>query len=220
MGTTMSFYLLENRGFALEELSGKVAGLQEKVSVKAKAQEAFLYQAIRSSLSPEQQKAWKSFLQEIEQGMVKRAEGHRKEAVLAYRPDAKWLPLFTESLCEGRIASSRDAAKLAETFGTPVLAFSIFDSDVLFVSYADPGRQILEDYAKPNVEGFEEYDGDQYQQEFPRFLCAYGEEATLREAWEGEEVFADDRMAKLCEAIGAQLLYDADELPAGFRWIE
>lgn len=220
MGTTMSFYLIENRGFTPEELSGKVAGLQEKVSVKAKAQEAFLHQAIQSSLSPEQQKAWKSFLQEIEQGMVKRAEEHRKEAVLAYRSDAKWLPLFEENLCEGYNATSRDTAKLAKTFGAPVLAFSIFDSDILFASYADPEKGIFEDYAKPNFEGFEEYDMDQYQQGFPQFLCAYGEEISLREAWEGEEVFADDRMAKICELIGAQVLYDGEELPDGFQWIE
>lgn len=144
----------------------------------------------------------------------------RKNVWLAYRPDARWLPLFEENLCEGYNASSRDTEKLAKTFGAPVLAFSIFDSDILFVSYSDPEKNIREDYAKPNFEGFEEYDMDQYEEAFPAFLCAYGDEAALREAWEGEEVYADDRMAKLCEAIGAQVLYDSQELPQGFQWVE
>ncbi|MBO5035066.1 MAG: hypothetical protein J6C43_05600 [Oscillospiraceae bacterium] len=158
-------------------------------------------------------------MQEIEQGKIAQAKERRKVG-LAYRPDARWLPLFEENLCEGYNASSRDAGKLAKTFGAPVLAFSIFDSDILFVSYADPEKGISEDYAKPNFEGFEEYDMDQYQEAFPQFLCAYGDEAALREAWEGEEVFADDRMAKLCELIGAQVLYDGSKLPQGFQWIE
>ena len=143
----------------------------------------------------------------------------RSDPEKAIRVDyAKWLPLFEENFCGS--ASSLDAGVISEIFGTPVLAFSIFDSDILFVSYRDPEKAIRVDYAKPNFEEFEEYDDRLYKAEFPQFLCAYGDEQLLREIWEGEEVFADDRMLKLCEVIGAQVLYVAEELPEGYERVE
>ena len=76
-----------------------------------------------------------------------------------------------------------------------MLAFSIFDSDVLFVSYADPERKLRLDFAKADFEEAEEMIEAPFRGEFPSFLCTYGFVTILREIWEGVEVFADDRMA-------------------------
>lgn len=254
MGTTMSFYLIQNQNVSQEIWKERMKQFQSKLSAQNRVREEHFGLLLSSFLDKERFEEIKDqmkqespdtfdfasrFLKTLQKenekepldekvvpfpGMPRPAEEQGtlwgKRAVLAYRPDAKWLPLFEENLCEGYNASSRDAGKLAKTFGAPVLAFSIFDSDILFVSYAAPEKGISVDYAKPNFEGFEEYDMDQYQEAFPQFLCVYGEETALRDAWKGEEVFADDRMAKLCELIGAQVLYDSSELPQGFQWIE
>lgn len=229
MGTTMSFYLLENRDLTPEKLKAawdgfhkKAQAAQKKQSIKDKAFISFM----KAFLNEEQKREFEErfgpdgMKNPFDEMMGRSQKFREKGPVLAYRPDAKWLPLFEENLCEGYIASSRDAEKLAKTFGTPALAFSIFDSDILFASYADPEKQLRADCAKPNIEGFDEYDTEQYKEEFPQFLCAYGEEAALRAAWEGEEIFADDRMEKLCELIGAQVLYDASQLPQGFQRLD
>lgn len=44
--------------------------------------------------------------------------------------------------------------------------------------------------------------------------------AELEEIWdEPDEVFADDRMEKICELIQAKLLYQPDHMPEGFQAI-
>lgn len=253
MGTTMSFYLIENRGVTRESLKESMERFQAGVSAQNRSEEerfgallsAFLdrgrFEEVKDQMKRESPDTYEFVSRLLHQSQgesrqpsnvipfpgaapregQERPEPDRKKSVwLACRPDARWLPLFEERLCEGYTASSRDTDRLARQFSAPVLAFSIFDSDILFVSYSDPENDIRVDYAKPNWEGFEEYDMDLYQEEFPAFLCAYADEAALREAWEGEEVFADDRMHKLCGLIGAQVLYDSQDLPEGFLWLK
>lgn len=259
MGTTMTFYLIENRDLTLETLKKRMGEFRVEARKRNREQEerfgailssfldmdrfeevkdemrrespelfGFVSQLVREKEEqsrekiipfpgsvPSESPRWVSAIGQQPEPIPK-----QKGPVLAYRSDARWLPFYEEEFCEGYYATSLSADILAKDFGAPVLAFSIFDSDILFVSYSDPERDVCEDYAKPNFEGFEEYDMDRYREEFPTFLCAYGDEATLREVWEGEEVFADDRMAKLCEAIGAQVLYSSQELPRGFQWVE
>lgn len=244
MGTTMSFYLIENRDLTLDELSRRMALFRKEAEGRQRRQEDLLDTILLSFMdrqrfeeigeqirreSPETFERISRLLgrQEPPMGNIipfpgtvlpeEQAAPPQKGPVLAWRADARWLPLFEETLCEGNMASSRDAERLSEVFGEPVLAFAIFDSDILFVSYSDPGRGFRADFAQPNFEQAEEMIDEPYQREFPTFLCAYADEEALRTIWEGEEVFADDRMLKLCEAIGAQVLYDGEELPEGFQ---
>ncbi|MTQ97754.1 hypothetical protein GMD88_15080 [Pseudoflavonifractor sp. BIOML-A6] len=130
------------------------------------------------------------------------------------------MPLFNGNMCQGPIVSSRDTGQLAEIFGVPVLACSLFDSDVLTISYSDPERGIKADYARPNVPEYMEFDWDTYQTQFPEFLvdlCGEDARERLREIWASEEyVFADDKMYDICGLLGAQALYSGDEIPEGF----
>lgn len=248
MGTSMAFYLVENRNLTPEMLRERMIGLRREAKSRSRRQEE-LFEGLLSSfmdwdrfeeVKDEMQRESPEAFAFVSQLMGKKAkersdniipfpgttppeEGERpqgKGPVLAWRADARWLPFFEENLCDGYNASSRDAEGLAKAFGAPVLAFSIFDSDILFLSYADPERRLGLDFAKADFEEAEEMIDSLFQTEFPQFLCAWGEEETLREIWEGEEVFADDRMAKLCEVIGAKVLYDGQDLPEGYERIE
>ena len=139
---------------------------------------------------------------------------------ILYQESAKWLPFYDEDICEGYIASHEDAMKLSIIFSTPVLAFSVFDSDILFVSYADTNKNIHYNYAKPNIDGYDEFDIDLYKTAFPTFLldfCLAKEKEAFDEIWNGEEVFSENRMECLCELIGATPVYD--EIPEGFQGI-
>jgi hypothetical protein len=215
MGTTRSFYCVQNNGFTAEDL-------QEKMKV----------------LLPMTKDNGMHFLQDfIPADLLKRvieitqaaaadyisAGGTRQEkrTVIGFQPSLKWLPFFNEFLCEGFTASSRDAKRLSKVFGSPVLAFAIFDSDILFVSYCDASKNITYDYAKPNSEGMDEYDTDLYADEFPEFLlelCPSDSHNNLREIWTfPEEVFADDRMVKICELLSFVLIYSSNDLPDGYQ---
>lgn len=228
MGTSMAFYHIKNDGFDRERLQGvmgqsfpqkgdtsSVDGFFEKM--KAMVGEDRLQQ-----IWPEMEKA-KQIMKEEEQkpdplGFLKRPR--LPSPMLAYRENVSWLPFFDEDICECSTASSKDARRLSKAFGAPVLAISIFDSDILFVSYSDAAKGIAYDYAKPNIEGMEEYDTRLFQAEFPQFLvdlCPGAPEEKLREIWDGDEVFADDRMYKLGEVLGLSPING--EVPEGFEII-
>ena len=73
----------------------------------------------------------------------------------------------------------------------PVLACSLFDSDVLTISYSGPERGIKADYARPNVPEYMEFDWDTYQTQFPEFLvdlCGEDARERLREILGGRGV--------------------------------
>lgn len=207
MGTTMAFYHIQNQGFSRGQLQ-EILG--QSFPKKVNADESFL-DSIETLLSKEQAQLFLQF-QSFEEGP------RFPSPMLAYSPDAPWLPFFEERLCEGYNASSRDACRLSRTFKAPVLAFSLFDSDLLLVSYGDAARNIRYDCAKPNYAEMEEYDTELYKAEFPRFLtelCPDVSEDTLREIWDAEEDFADDRMEKLSAALHIVSIYD--RVPDGFE---
>lgn len=245
MGTTMSFYLIENRGLDVNILTEGMKAFRKKYGLNDQEEKLSSYIGRLAQLPPAFLSKFGVSQEEVEQiserlrreeektdglgkvipfpGTIPPEEQEmprEKGPVLAWRANARWLPFFEENLCDGYNASSRDAERLAKAFGAPVLAFSIFDSDILFLSYADPERRLGLDFAKADFEEAEEMIDSPFQMEFPQFLCAWGDEQALREIWEGEEVFADDRMAKLCGVIGAEVLYDGQDLPEGYERIE
>ncbi len=221
MGTSMAFYHVKNRGFDREELQR----IMTEASFSSAARDAE-FDSIRQMFGEE---VIQQYLRSMEQ--LSKAfsfdpsggnAGGNSGAVIGYRPDAPWLPFFDADICENYNASSRDAELLSKAFGAPVLAFSIFDSDVLMLSYSDAERGVNHNYAKPNCEGVEEYDTELFRAELPAFLLFLCPELTkekLTEIWEGEEVFADDRMGKLCEVLGMVSLYE-NKVPEGFEAIK
>lgn len=97
---------------------------------------------------------------------------------------------------------------------------ALFDSDILFVAYADAAAGTACDYAKPNFEEMEEYDTDLHSTDFPQILLRLfvnADPAALREAWDGEEVFADARLEKLCALLPLPILYSGETPPEGFQ---
>ena len=203
MGTSMAFYHIKNRGFDRQELQEI---MDQSVSPSNVRDTVF-----KSMFGEEWLRLYQSFLPQD------RLEP--KPPVLGYRPDASWLPFFDSGMCDGYNATSADARRLSKIFGAPVIVFSIFDSDILMLSYSDAEKNIHYDYAQPNCEG---YDTGHFQRELPLFLlflCPGLTRETLKELWEGEEVFADDRMEKLCEALRMFPIYQADSIPEGFEAI-
>ena len=195
MGTARGLILLHNRGFSRPELEACLAGRPAPCGHKA----------LLARLT---------------------GTGDRAPELLAFREDARWLPYFQSWRCESCLCSSRDLRELSQRFGTPVLGFSIFDSDVLFLSYCDAAKQVFYDYVKPNFpEMMEDFDAPDAQTGPPVFLLSLagyggaGQEEGLRrltDIWEEELVFADDRMDGLLQFLGAQVIYDEEEIPEGY----
>lgn len=217
MGTSAAYYSIWTRGFTPDELREKI----KVVSSSGKKREDAIYERMSAFLSPEEIAQMRAgAAAAFCEGFGGRGWPQGNRAAIAYRPDVKWLPLFETNICEGCTASSRDAMELSELFGAPVFAFSIFDSDVLFVSYCDAERGICYDYAKPNYEEFEDYDADQYSTEFPDFLAEFCDRAELEAVWDNpDEVFADDRLEKLCQLMQMDLLHTGDQPSEGYELI-
>ena len=228
----MAFYHIMNCGFDLDQLQDRMNRSFQKKDGVSSADE--LFKKIRAMYSEDKlQQLWPQMEQaeQLLKESIKEREGRMDvmgfgrrprlpSPMVAYCPDAPWLPFFDEDICEGYNASSKDALRLSKAFQAPVLAFSIFDSDILMLSYGDAAKNLAYDYAKPNCQGMEEYDTGLFQTAFPQFLlelCPQAEEKRLREIWDGEEVFADNRMEKLSEILGTVPLYSA--VPEGFEAI-
>lgn len=218
----MAFYHVKNRGFDREELQT----IMEQASFSSAAQAA-TYETIRQMFG---EKMLQSYKLQVEQESQVFAFGTNlfggpdedPKSVIGYRPDAPWLPFFDVNICEGYNASSRDTKILSKAFGAPVLGFSIFDSDILMLSYSDAEQDVNYNYAKPNCEGMEEYDTEVFQTDLPLFLLFLCPELTkekLKEIWEGDEVFADDRMEKLCRVMGMTSIYSTSSFPDSFERI-
>lgn len=214
MGTTMSYIQLKNRGFTKEEL-------QERLKVlEAGGKEEGAEMARRmAALKGEKLGLKERMMLKLLQGVMR--SGARLQA--GFRPDGAWLPFYQTRMCDGRILSSADLGRLSELFQTPVLSFSVFDSDVLFVSYGDSRTGERFDFAKPNWEGYEEYDSETYRLGFPEFLaelCPPEQREKLRGIWDGEEDFAEERMEKLLGLLGTDLIDpEADYFPKGFKLV-
>lgn len=212
MGTTRSYLLLKNRGFTPEAL--------EQLIPLHIAQE-------RESAKKEQHRmAQRMGLGEEFFAMFAMLDNFKRHGAVAYREDARWLPYFTTELCDGHICSSKELVQTSELFQTSVLCFSVFDSDILFVSYCDAEKRIFYDYAKPNVPGDEEYDTELYQEDLPTFLLSLDggdnvqrieDVQKLKAIWDEEGlVDADDRMLNLLKFLGMQVVYDENDIPEGF----
>jgi hypothetical protein len=160
----------------------------------------------------------KSGLQAIsEKRKLKAAEG----LFAAYKESSGWFALFELRLCEGYCASGRDTDYLSGVFSSDAVAFSVFDSDVLFVSYSRFSDKSTFNHAKPNDEDYEEYDSDMYDTDFPEFLvpfCPAHDREKLAEIWRSEEYYAaEDRMMDICELIGVPVIDEQSEMPDGYE---
>lgn len=222
MGTTMSYIQLKNRGFTQEELQeglDKLFGGREGQAPALKDLERGMEALTGRALTAKDR-----LLLRFLHGAVEKEADKRPQA--GFREGAPWLPLWQTWLCEGNVLSSRDLGRLSEAFQTPVLSFALFDSDVLFVSCRDAAAGEAYDYARPNWEGYEEYDTGTYRLGFPEFLaglCPPERREALRKVWETDDeddVFADDRMWKLMELLDmAAIDPGAEQFPQGFERI-
>lgn len=219
MGTTRSMIFVQNRDFTQGELGLIIKQLDSKE--KQKDQE-FL-SMLKGFMTPEMASKMESEYGQMQSPFTNLPHQDAPKAVLAYCESQRWLPLFIESLCDGYTVSSTDLKTLSQQFNTPVFGFAIYDSDVLFVSYCDAQKDIAYDHAKPNFQGFEEYDSHLYTQDFPTFmldLCDASRHEELLAAWNEEDmVFADDRLDKIADLLDFKLFYDFScDLP-GFQAI-
>lgn len=217
MGMSMAFYHIRNDGFDRERLQAglrKIAG-EESTSSKF---EKMMIELVGEEMFRQAQRETEATQRHFDSIFGTRPK--LPSPMIAHRTDAPWLPFFNVDICEGYNASSRDARKLSGLFGAPVLALSVYDSDILLVSYSDGAKGVEYDYAKPNSEWMEEYDMETFRNEFPAFLlelCPTLTEEKLTEIWEADEVFADDRMYKLGKVMGLSPINGM--VPEGFEVI-
>lgn len=217
MGMSMAYYHIRNDGFDREQLQAGLRKIAGEESASAKF-EKMMIELVGEEMFRQAQRETEATQRHFDS--IFGARPKLPSPMIAYRPDAPWLPFFNADICESYDASSKDARKLSELFGAPVLVLFVYDSDILFVSYSDAAKGEVYDYAKPNSEWMEEYDTETFQNEFPAFLlelCPTLTEEKLTEIWEADEVFADDRMYKLGEVMGLSPINV--EVPEGFEVI-
>lgn len=220
MGTTMSFYFVQNKGDSVTDLKDKLNQFGTKKTSEIDTLIAMLPQDMQGQFKEamKQREKSKASFASFFNSPTKPVEN---KTVLGYCDSAAWLPFFDERMCEGNIACSKDAKKLSKLFAAPVLALAVFDSDIMFVSFCDAAQGIVYDYAKPNLDDMEEYDADLYSTDFPAFLlefCPPEHHDELKDVWaEPEMVFADDRMGEICEILSCPLVYASNELPDGYQ---
>ena len=219
MGTTKSLLFIENRGFE----QGEIERIINQFSSKEKQKEQSFFTLLQQFITPEMMKQAEAEHKQMESLFQRPQRTDSPKVALAYCDNAHWLPLFIESLCDGHIVCSKELKRLSQQFHTPVLAFAIYDSDALFISYCDDNKGIMYDYIKPNSQEFEEYDSNLYQKDFPQFLlslCDTTRHKRLLSIWnEPNENFADDRMEKLAELFEMKVFHNfSGDLP-GFQRI-
>lgn len=214
MGTTMAFYWLKNQGLTQEDIGMGLPRLVRAADGKNRAM-AQLLSGLMAFSGVEVPPELRAQLGAMAGGAAVTA---------GYGPAVRWVPIFEENMCEGYNASSKDARRLAEVFGVPVLACSLFDSDALMVSYFDPGEGVGRDHVATDFpEGSEIFELDGCETGCPEFLledCGQDKREELETLWTRRDlVFADDRMVQLCQLLGAPILYGHDKLPEGLTAI-
>jgi hypothetical protein len=220
MGTTRAFYNILNTGFTPEDLRKKMMEISDFSKSKTSSFNKMFEQFISPEMLAQVKKETLATSMHFDNIFGQRARENRP--VIAYRKTERWFPLFEEHLCEGNNASDSDLRWLNSIFDAPVLAFSTFDSDVLFISYIDDNKRVS-NHAKTNYIEFEEYDAEYYSKDFPVFLfdfCGESEQNNLRDIWESESYdFADDRMYDMCVLLNIATLYSSNEIPEGYQAI-
>lgn len=210
MGLTMSFYHIQNRGFTPDGL--KTVMKEHFPAENAGNKKLDMFRGVLEAVIGERRAS------ELDIGALVGAD--TAAPTVAFSADKPWLPFYDESLCDGAVASSGDAMTLSKIFGVPVLSFAAFDSDVLFVSFADGATGETFDHAKPNFEEFEEFDDEQYSTDAPLFLGRLGADMdAVAEIWQEEVTFAEERMEKLCGLIGAEPYFMPEDESEGYDLI-
>lgn len=214
MGTKQSYIQLKNSGFDSAELQSCLNALADDLKNASYAPTNPFRKFLESQLSP-------NGLEILFQMRASEQESWNAPPQIAFHANSKWLPLFQAYLCEGDYPSVQDPKRLSRTFGTPVMFFSIFDSDSLSLSYCDGAADTCQEYFKPNWDGDDNYDMQRYQKAFPEpLIWLYPPEhrAELRRVWDGDEVFADDRMLKLFRLLGMEIFDpETEQFPQSFE---
>ena len=180
MGTSMTFYSIQNRGLSVEDLIAGLAALDKTlIATEEKINERLRRLGVDNKM------------------LIRRHDN----PFVAFCESSKWLPMFQEGMCAGCNASNHDMAGLSRCFNAPVISFSIFDSDILYLSYSDEANGIAFDYVKPNSSELDGCDTPVYSESYPEFLqilCDESQHQRLRYIWESAEYYmADNRYYNL-----------------------
>ena len=199
MGTSMTFYSIQNRSLSVEGLIAGLAALDKAlIATEEKINERLRCLGVDDNL------------------LIKKHD----EPIVAYNESSKWLPLFQENMCADCNPSTQDIDELSRYFGAPVIAFSIFDSDVLYLSYTDSANGIAFAYERANDEELESCEVPEHP-EFLEAFCDEGKHRRLRDIWESAEYYmADNRMWDMCEILGIDLIYVRTDIPKGYSLIQ
>ena len=128
-----------------------------------------------------------------------------------YKDTLDWLPVFDTNYCEGRYnADEGFLTSLEETFGSPVIALSSFDSDAVFVSIYENGE--LHRYIHADEFMLEEFGFEEYEPAIPAELESYVNAEELRKLWNEEHFFdAEDFIQDLVRLLNTFLAFDEDD---------
>lgn len=219
MGMTMSFFQIRDRGFSREQLQ---TVLQRGFTPGQEILQGAFGEAVQRRCSEEQLRQIRQTIQSIQKFRQARGPVGRSDQLpspmVACCPKAEWLPFYAEDLCDGYLATGAEVLGLSSIFEAPVIGFWVCDSDMMMFLYADAAQGVTLERAKANIKEMDEE--APASTEFPQLLCELCPslpEKDLRDLWEKEEIFAEDRVYHLCEALGTAPLYGSLPLPEGYE---
>lgn len=129
-----------------------------------------------------------------------------EKATVFYLPQAEWIPLYAQGLCEGTYAiSDEELQLLEEIFNGPIVMFSIFDDTVLLVCVSL--KEKIYKYVHNDYGEF--YD---YINSVPEALyqCGLNKEE-LNKVWKEKKVDELTRLYMLANLLGVDPVFEGNK---------
>ena len=160
----------------------------------------------------------------MEDGAENYTDSHMKlEPKIDFLTNASLLPFYEEEFSHSSVESNEKPKRLSQYFGAPVISFSVFDEDILFIHYSDVERESFCDFEIDNCDDLSDL-GEERDEYFPVFLkkfCAESNHKKLMEIWCNTDYdFASDKMRDMIAILVLADIESANDFSYGYEKID
>ena len=152
------------------------------------------------------------------------------DGAMLYKPGSPWVSTLENATISGFDPSSigPHASRYANAFGLPVMAVSVFDSDILLLAFCNPEAlpvvfAATHNDIKEDPLLCEEYEITSEQLTFPEPLEQYAtseELSKLREIWQADVVCIEEIVFDIANILDFSVIHDQQEEIEGYIYTE